>query len=99
MFFALVPKSNLGQLVISNNKGERDKAAEEARKSIGGGAPIKGICSGPANAKLFQLFNQACFRIARRRLSEMLVGRDALLVERFAHIHGGQARLLVFVGL
>ena len=60
----------------------------------------RGIGRGPADAELFHALDQRGFRIARRRLGEMLRGVDRLLGERFAFAHRRQAaRLLVLVVL
>src|SRR3546814_10006371 len=49
-----------------------------------------GIGRRPADAELFQLAHQAGFRIARRRLGEMLFRRDLVAVERIAGLQLGQ---------
>ena len=52
---------------------------------------------GPADAELFHALDQRGFRVARRRLGEVLRGGDRALGERLAGAHRGQA--LAFVVL
>ncbi len=55
MFFAYVPKSTLGELVICVNKRERDEAARDIKSDISGGTPVLGTCLGSLPAKIFKL--------------------------------------------
>ena len=50
----------------------------------------RGIGRGPADAELLHALDQRGFRIARRRLGEMLAGVDRALVELFALVDLGQ---------
>ncbi len=56
------------------------------------------IGRGPADAELLHALDQRGFRIARRRLGEMLVGGDRALVERFARAHRRQAASFLVLG-
>jgi hypothetical protein len=55
MFFAYVPKGSLGQLVVCLSKSERDQAAKDAKRAIGGGTPVMGTCVGAIGDKVFKL--------------------------------------------
>ena len=57
------------------------------------------IGRGPADAELLHALDQRGFRVARRRLGEMLGGADLLLGQRLARAHGGQAARLLVLGL
>ena len=57
----------------------------------------RGIGGGTADAELFHLLDQRCFRITRRRLGEMLGRIDLLLGEVFARIDLRQAAILVAI--
>ncbi len=50
-----------------------------------------GIGGRPADAELFHTLHERGFRIARRRLGEMLGGDDVAARQRLARAHGGQA--------
>ncbi len=59
-----------------------------------------GVGRGPADAELFHALDERRFRIARRRLGEVLRGVDRLLLQHFAGAHGRQAAgFLVVAGL
>ena len=47
----------------------------------------RGIGGGAADAELFHALDQRRFRVARRRLGEMLAGVDLTLGQRFARAH------------
>ena len=59
----------------------------------------RGIGRGPADAELLHALDQRGFRIARRRLGEMLGGGDLALLQRLAGRHRGQAAGVLVVGL
>ncbi len=59
----------------------------------------RGVGRGPADAELFHALDQRRFRIARRRLGEMLAGVDRPLVELLALIDFGQTARLIVVAL
>ncbi len=58
----------------------------------------RGIGRGPADAELLQPLDQGGFRIARRRLGEMLARIDPELLERLADAHLRQPALLLVLG-
>ena len=55
MFFAYIPKGSLGKLVVRLSKRERDQAAKEVKKTLGGDAPVMGTCLGSLHGKVFKL--------------------------------------------
>ena len=60
----------------------------------------RGVGRGPADAELLHALDQRGFRIARRRLGEVLAGVDRALVEPLAGVDLRQtARLVVVVGV
>ena len=55
MFFAYVPKGTRGELIVCETKRERDDAAKETKRDIGGGTPVMGTCVGSFRDKVFKL--------------------------------------------
>ena len=60
------------------------------RGGIGGWTP---------DPQFLQLLDQRCFRIARRRLGEMLLGRHLLLRRRVARRHAGQQLRIIILAV
>jgi hypothetical protein len=63
MFFAFVPKGSEGKLLVSKTKIPPKEIAD-AKKEIGGGAPVTGKCFGDGSGMVFQVAKQAAPTLA-----------------------------------
>jgi hypothetical protein len=55
LFFAFIPKGSRGKVVVCSSKTERDQAAKEMKKKLGGATPVMGTCLGSPGRKIFKL--------------------------------------------
>jgi hypothetical protein len=84
------------QIVHGESELGRRELPLQARHvvAIDDGRDDGGIGAGPSDAVLFQRLHQRAFRVARRRLREVLLRNQAQQVQLLADAHFGQQLLL-----